>query len=435
MGVGLKVVVIGAGIGGLTLAQALRRAGDEVRVYDRDATVDATGGYRLHLDEAACAALRRHLAPAHYQALQASSAGSTAFRHFAVTDHRMRPLLIDRQDPAAQRLLIGRIPLRRLLAHGLGDVVRFGAEFTHHSTNADGTVTAHFADGSTAGADLLVGADGVGSRVATALAGRPTSAPAGASGIAGRVALTDRNRAEVPTLLQGGPALAFGPGAIGLFLSVHDLANGTALGDTAHDGQVPAQWEPPALVWGLITADRRLPDEIRGHEPAALVTVADQLLAGWAPPIRSLIRSSDPASAVYFRFNAADPTADLMPWRAERVTALGDAVHAMPPTGGQGAATAIRDADLLATLLTAVRAGDSTLAEALRAYQLKMAAYAPDAVRESLAPLRWMRTSGTPGGTLVARIGLPVAASVAAGYRALRRRGGRPLGGAARRGR
>lgn len=65
----MRVVIIGAGIGGLTLAQALRRTGVDVAVHDRDPAAEATGGYRLHLDERACAALQRHLAPEHYQVL------------------------------------------------------------------------------------------------------------------------------------------------------------------------------------------------------------------------------------------------------------------------------------------------------------------------------------------------------------------------------
>jgi 2-polyprenyl-6-methoxyphenol hydroxylase-like FAD-dependent oxidoreductase len=450
----MRVVVIGAGIGGLALAQGLRRAGAQVRVYDRDRAVADTGGYRLHLDEAACAALRRLLSPAHFQALRASSASPTAYRQFTVADHRIRPLLVDAQDPDAERLLIGRIPLRRLLAYGLDDVLRFGVEFTRHTENADGTVTAHFADGSTADADLLVGADGVGSRVATALAGRPTSTPVGVSGIAGRTPLDDRNRASVPAPLHTGPVLAFGPGGIGLFLTVHEpTGDATSAGDAVDgwvpDGAAPAGGsapggvapadrvapggvagapvpvaaEAPTFIWGLIAGDRRLPVGLRDREPAALPRVADELLDGWSPQVRSLVCASEPGATSYFRFHAADPAADLTPWRSGRVTALGDAVHAMPPTGGQGAATAIRDADLLATTLAGVLAGDATLPAALREYQVAMAGYAADAVRESLAPLGWMRTMGTAGGTLAARVGLPVAATVAAGYRVIRGRG------------
>jgi 2-polyprenyl-6-methoxyphenol hydroxylase-like FAD-dependent oxidoreductase len=108
------------------------------------------------------------------------------------------------------------------------------------------------------------------------------------------------------------------------------------------------------------------------------------------------------------------------------VTALGDAVHAMPPTGGQAAATAIRDADLLAGQLAAVRAGTSSLALAVYDHQRQMAAYAPAAVRESLAPLRWIRAAGSPPGRLVARGLLPLAALAAGTHRAVTGRG-RPV--------
>ena len=82
-------------------------------------------------------------------------------------------------------MLIGRVPLRRLLTHGLGEALSFGKEFTHHQVHSDGDVTAYFADGSSDRADLLVGADGAGSTVARALAGRATSTPVGISGVAG----------------------------------------------------------------------------------------------------------------------------------------------------------------------------------------------------------------------------------------------------------
>ena len=68
-------------------------------------------------------------------------------------------------DPADGQYGVSRRVLRNLLLTGLHDVVRFGAEFERYCVDADGTVTAHFADGSTAAADVLVGADGANSRV------------------------------------------------------------------------------------------------------------------------------------------------------------------------------------------------------------------------------------------------------------------------------
>ena len=76
----MRVMIIGAGIGGLTLAQALHRGGIEVSVHDRDPQVEATGGYRLHLDDRACEVLRRHLSPQHYHALLASSVSRATLR-------------------------------------------------------------------------------------------------------------------------------------------------------------------------------------------------------------------------------------------------------------------------------------------------------------------------------------------------------------------
>ncbi|SDN74317.1 NAD(P)/FAD-dependent oxidoreductase [Geodermatophilus sp. DSM 45219] len=418
----MRVVVIGAGIGGLALAQALHRAGVDVRVHDRDAAVSATGGYRLHLDATACAALRRHLRPAHYQAVLASSAGSGGFRQFAVTDHRLRPLLVAPQDPGEERLLIGRVPLRRLLAHGLDGRLFLGREFTHHRVDGDGTVTAHFADGSVDSADLLVGADGVGSRVARALAGRPTSAPVGISGIAGRTRLDPGTDRRVPEVLRAGPALAFAPGGVGAFLSLHDPLRAPAV-DPATCREVPAIVEAPQLVWGLIAPDRLLPRDLRERSGAALAEVATDLLAGWSGDVRSVVGAADRDDLGAYRFHAADPDAELTPWPAGPVVCLGDAVHAMPPTGGMAAATAIRDADLLAGHLAAVRAGTSSLALAVHDHQRQMATYAPAAVRESLAPLRWIRAAGSPGGRLVARGLLPVAALAAGTHRALTGRG------------
>jgi salicylate hydroxylase len=112
-----------------------------------------------------------------------------------------------------------------------------------------------------------------------------------------------------------------------------------------------------------------------------------------------------------FRYHAADPDTDLTPWPSGPVTALGDAVHAMPPTGGQAAATAIRDADLLARELDAVLAGRATLPLAVHAYERAMPDQAVPAIRTSLAPLAWQHRLATPRGRRVARLALPALAA------------------------
>ncbi|MFI9557528.1 FAD-dependent oxidoreductase [Nonomuraea endophytica] len=170
---------------------------------------------------------------------------------------------------------------------------------------------------------------------------------------------------------------AFGPGGAGLFLSLHDPASGSVI------------------------------------YPAACAEVAPISEHGWSAPVRALVRAADPATAAFFGFHTADADADLTPWPVGVVTALGDAVHAMPPTGGVAAATAIRDADVLAHELIQVRDGMSTIPLAVHRFQTRMAGYAPAAVRISMQPLCWINRLATPLGTQAARLALPALASAA----------------------
>jgi glycine/D-amino acid oxidase-like deaminating enzyme len=77
----MRIIVIGAGLGGLTLAHALRRHGVEVAVYERDRTPDERPDrYRIHLNPAGSPALHACLNPAGSRALHAClPAGGVAF--------------------------------------------------------------------------------------------------------------------------------------------------------------------------------------------------------------------------------------------------------------------------------------------------------------------------------------------------------------------
>lgn len=283
----MRVIVVGAGIGGLALGQALVRQGVDVSAHDRDPDLSVTGGYRLHLDHRACAVLRRRLSPALHQALLGSSADARTFRRFSFTDHRLNVLFAEDLPSDEERLLVGRVPLRRLLTHGLGDSLVFGSEFTHHETLPDGRVAACFADGRREVGDLLVGADGVGSRVASALAGRPTSRPTGLGGIAARTRLTPELRAVLPAVLDSGAALAFAPDGLSSFLHVHDPVAGTAI-DPAACVDVPADVEPADLVWGVHGPAQAFPADVRTLDDEGLRRVAADLMRDWHPALRTV---------------------------------------------------------------------------------------------------------------------------------------------------
>src|SRR5579863_9775308 len=126
----LRVAVVGAGIGGLCLAQGLRRAGADVTVYERDETLGARGqGYRLHLD--AGLALAACLPPDLYELCVATSGRPSTT--MTVVTKRLRPVRriqlappADPLDPATLSTSVNRQTLREILAARLDGALRFG---------------------------------------------------------------------------------------------------------------------------------------------------------------------------------------------------------------------------------------------------------------------------------------------------------------------
>lgn len=133
----MRVVVCGGGIGGLTLAHALRGIAD-VTVVDRDPSPAATGGYRLHLDAAACSVLEKAVPAETWTAIRSLSDEGESFSRFTVADNRLRTIMSEPQDPAEDRLLCQRVALRVLLAEGLGETARFGRTVEHVTRTAEG---------------------------------------------------------------------------------------------------------------------------------------------------------------------------------------------------------------------------------------------------------------------------------------------------------
>src|SRR5262249_5956775 len=189
----LHVVIVGAGVGGLTLAQGLKKAGVSVAVYERDrAPTDRVQGYRVHINPTGSVALHECLPPHLFDAFARTCGKPTKGIRF-VTERGKVLLAVnglnapERFDPIAQHRSVSRITLRQVLLSGLEGVVHFGKAFVRYEESPIGRIVAHFEDGTTADGDVLVAADGGASRVRRQFLPQAERIDTGILGIAGKV--------------------------------------------------------------------------------------------------------------------------------------------------------------------------------------------------------------------------------------------------------
>lgn len=394
------VVVIGAGIGGLCLAQGLRGAGVQVEVYERDAFPGSRWeGYRIHINPAGARSLRACLPDRLWEAFLAISGRGG---DFGFLTERLAELVVEesvaypgrRTDPAEDHYAVDRATLRRLLLAGLDDVVHFGAEFRSYEHTADGQVTALFADGRTAVGDVLVGADGASSRVRRQYLPHARNLDAGVSGVAHKLPLTEATRAWIPARLQSGMNLISGAGPVSVFTSAYDPPAGARAALEQVAGPQTQVSYRPYLLCALNTDPATLPGNLTHLDHEALRRVVGELLHGWHATLRRMLAESDPASVSGIDFIASTETP---PWPASRVTLLGDAIHTMPATGGLGGNTALRDARLLGHQLSRAADGEQPLVDAIGEYEHHMRDYGYAAIRDALATRDRMLAGGTLG--------------------------------------
>jgi salicylate hydroxylase len=324
-----RVVIAGAGVGGLTAAIALARRGFEVEVLEQRSSAQEIGAslslgpnaVRL-LDELGLgAALRQEGAIPDAVDLLRWDDGSLLHRtelgarmetHFGAPQlDFFRPELHDVLLAEAERVA----------------PVRFGARVV--AVSDEGSRCSVVLDGApgvgTLEATVVVGADGVSSTVRQLLVGRDEPVFSGTvvyRGIADRRDVSDLHPARMNCYWLG-------PNRHGVS---YWLSHGERLAVTC--AVRDAAWSRES--WTLETA----PTEVLGY------------LEGWHEPFLERIRQCSLMlrSAVYVR-------QPLDQWSFGRITLLGDAAHAMQPFEAQGAAQAIEDAYVLAACL-AERPGD-----------------------------------------------------------------------------
>ncbi|MFI1919226.1 FAD-dependent oxidoreductase [Nocardia sp. NPDC020380] len=357
------VIIAGAGLGGLALAQGLRRAGIDYTVYERDAALDSRRqGYRLHLDSAAEHALQQTLPPELADRFHATS--GTPRPRFTLLDRELRELFTQESDDIAYA--VDRLTLRRILLAGLEDSVTFGTGIDGYEIDRDGRIVVHLDDGSTASADVLVGADGINSAVRQQYLPYAQVVETGVWQIYGAVPLDTETRK------------LFDDNMFGIFTAVAGF-------DGTFAGVAPVEFPANTGLRDYMTCsfgarsewfEQRVASvrDLDGTQLHDLITAA---VRTWHPRLREIVAHCDPVSLFALPLRTSVP---IPSWPTTRVTLLGDAIHAMSPASGAGACTALRDAAHLSDALVQAAQGRD-VHDALHEYECNMIDYGFAAVR------------------------------------------------------
>lgn len=410
----LSVMIIGGGIGGLCLAHGLRRAGLDVTVHERTHTrTDWLQGYRIHINPHGSRALHDCLDPADWRTFLDTVSAAGGGMGFAT--EQLQDLLrlggdeiAGGADPAARHYGVSRISLREVLLSGLDDVVRLGKTFERYELLPGGGVTAHFADGTSATADLLVGADGANSRVRAQLlphaAGRVDT---GVTAIAGKHRHDAPSAAGLPATLTDDTNIVIPARRGFLFTAVWRHDRRTVAADPAMPAGFLLDNTTDYTFWAYADATARFPADLAGLTGEQLTALILDRVRDWSPALRQLVAGTDPSTVDVVRMRSATP---VDPWPTCAVTLLGDAIHNMTPMAGIGANTALRDADLLRRQLIAVRDGELALVPAVAGYERQMLDHGFAAVRQSLRNTRQAGADGRLGRILFRTVLRAVAA-------------------------
>jgi 2-polyprenyl-6-methoxyphenol hydroxylase-like FAD-dependent oxidoreductase len=322
----LKAIIIGGGIGGLTAAIALGQAGIQAEVYEQAAALNEVGA-GVGLWANAVRSLSQIGLTGEVLQLAGGTLGLGVKRPDGQWLFRHSKDVMD-QRWGAGFVAVHRAELQSLLLRALDPAsVHLGARCQRFE-QLDGSVRVQLDNGVEVVGDVLIGADGVHSVVATPLLSRRP--------------LTYRGYTTLRAVTPPGSVPTVGE-------AVETWGIGRRFGlqpTSGHRILWYAAWNSPPH------------GPASDHAPERLL----QRFGAWHEPIRAVIEATRPESTVRTDIYDRWPTTA---WTRGRVALLGDAIHPMTPDLGQGACQAIVDATTLADCL----AGTVDVPTALRSYR------------------------------------------------------------------
>ncbi|MBW4511316.1 MAG: FAD-dependent monooxygenase [Scytonematopsis contorta HA4267-MV1] len=306
----LKVAIIGAGLGGLATALALRKQGIDAQIYEKAQNLLPVGaGLTLlpnglksldAITPGIVESLKEAGSQAHRVNLKKSIGETIAQNNLSLQDNYGQPMLNIRWS-RLQEMLVSYLPL---------DIIHLNHRCVNFEYLEDG-VKIYFENDTTVKADLLIGADGINSVVRQVIVGD------GSPRYAGRMSWRAVVEYGNEQLLDNESTFILGSN--GKNFSFIDVGSGYIF------------WSAAALLL----------DESTSPSPTEVKSRVLEVFADWTEPVQSIVQTT-PAIKIVER-----PIYDRPPlenWSKGRVTLLGDAAHPVVPVLGQGANMAFEDA-------------------------------------------------------------------------------------------
>ena len=338
----LRVVIAGAGVGGLTLANALRDAPNiDVRVIEKTSAFKRFGG-PIQLASNAMQ-LYREMDPDLYDKIEAKFTWTGNLTNGIKDGLRDEWYAkFDLATPAAKRGMpytgvIERPDLQQILLDGLGDdvvsngrgIASYGVECALAADGAAGQscpVVVRLDDegASEVAGDVLVGADGIWSEVRATMRDEPARGEGSGVAYSGYTVFAGELDYASPDNGEVGYKVYIGPGQ---YFVITDIGKGRYQ-YYAFLARPPGSAETEA-------------------KPDGSVAYLKAIFAGWSPDVHAILDATA-EDEIQQRDLYDRPPSSLRPWSEGPVGLLGDSVHAMMPNLGQGGCQAIEDAVVLA---------------------------------------------------------------------------------------
>jgi 2-polyprenyl-6-methoxyphenol hydroxylase-like FAD-dependent oxidoreductase len=337
----LKAIIIGGGIGGLTCARACVDAGFEVEVYEKrdlDSMLSGPGGIFIQQN-----AMRV------YELLWQGKIKERFYEQGAKIlkggffNQKAKPLYINSPDFVKVQdlgICLLRSEIQRILYDSLPEgTVKTQAGFTGFSETPEG-ICVSFADGSETWGDVLIGADGLYSKVRACLQGKEKPEPPIYSGMSCWRGWCYKKNLPFDERYSWGELWGCGD-RFGYFDVGSDRVAFYAFSNTAPGGN----------------------DNVFGGSKKAL----QAMFASYAQPIPAIIRALEEESI--YRDDIFDREPLGVQWGRDRITLIGDAAHPVQPNLGQGGCMAIEDSFELVKYLVTGQAKSEDIPLSLRQFE------------------------------------------------------------------